>query len=112
MQTAQQFRTDAESFYDTEAVEKGYIVSKDRDGSCRTFPLITVSAVILELPALRSRICFADEIGNILAEQKKNAKNCPEKICIARIGESINFEEDKIVFKTEVTALSETYQPE
>jgi EAL domain-containing protein (putative c-di-GMP-specific phosphodiesterase class I)/GGDEF domain-containing protein len=108
----EQFRTDAESFYDVEAIEKGYIMSKDREGNCRTFPLITVSAVILELPAMRSRICSADEIGNILAEQKKNAKKCPEKICIVRIAERIDFEEDKIVFKTEVRALPEECRQE
>lgn len=83
-----QFQSDVESFYDPHAIEKGYIVSKDREnGGTKAFPLLTVSAVILELPAFRSRIYTTDEISRIMAKKKTEAKNCPEKICMARVGD-------------------------
>lgn len=69
-----QFRNDVESFYDTGAIERGYILSKDRDGREKAFPLMTISAVVLELPALRSRVYSTEEISNIMAAKKKRPK--------------------------------------
>jgi len=82
----EEFRKNAESFYDPEAIRKGYIVSKDRDGSDKAFPLLTVSAVILELPALRSSIASVEEVSRILAKYKKSAKQSAEKLHVIRLG--------------------------
>jgi len=88
--TAEEFRKNAESFYDPEAIRKGYILSKDRDGSDKAFPLLTVSAVILELPALRSSIASVEEISRILAKYKKSAKQSAEKLHVIRFGSKEN----------------------
>jgi len=90
MQMTKQFRNDAESFYDPEAIEKGYIVAKDRNGNNAVFPLLTVSAVILALPAGRI-VCSSEEISNLMAKNKKTAKNSPEKLCIISIGGSDDY---------------------
>ncbi len=85
---AGQFQSDAESFYDTEDIKRGYICSKDRDGREKVFPLLSVSAVILELPGLRSRVYSTDEISNIMAAKKKEAKKSPEKVSIIRLDDT------------------------
>ncbi|MFH0996469.1 MAG: bifunctional diguanylate cyclase/phosphodiesterase [Pseudomonadota bacterium] len=79
------FKNDVTSFYDSEAIEKGCILAKDRDGKKVCFPLMTVSAVILELPASRSFFYSVEEIGKKMADKKKAAKNCAEKVCVVRV---------------------------
>jgi diguanylate cyclase (GGDEF)-like protein len=79
------FQRDVESFYDSESIQKGCISAKDRDGQPTFFPLLTVSAVILEIPAGRSTVYSAEEIGKKMAKMKKTAKHDHEKICVVRI---------------------------
>lgn len=86
-----QFRNDVESFYDQDAIENGYIIAKDRKGNTTTFPLLTVSAVILYLPPHRTSVCSSEYISNIIAKKKKLAKNDSEKVCIVNIGDSNDF---------------------
>jgi diguanylate cyclase (GGDEF)-like protein len=81
---AEKFRRDVESFYDPDAIRCGYIDAKDRNGVPARFPLMTVSAVVLEFPALVARQSSADEIANLIAELKKEAKGLPGKIRAAR----------------------------
>lgn len=85
---ANQFKSDVESFYDSEAREKGFIVAKDREGRQTEFPLLTFSTVIIELPANRQRVYITDEISSIMAKNKKIAKNSNEKICLIRIADT------------------------
>lgn len=80
-----QFKTNAESFYDSDALKNGYIMAKDREGVNREIPLTTVSTAILELPAHMERQCSIEEVGNIIFKMKKKAKNSPTKFCIANI---------------------------
>ncbi|MGE0087526.1 MAG: GGDEF domain-containing protein [Desulfococcaceae bacterium] len=81
-----QFARDVESFYDPETREMGYMTGKDRNTGMNTrFPLLTVSAVILELPAARSQVYSTEKIANIMAKNKKIAKNSPDKICMEQI---------------------------
>ncbi|MCG8563765.1 MAG: GGDEF domain-containing protein [Desulfobacterales bacterium] len=68
------FKKDAESFYDRESMEKGYILATDREGVLRRIPLITVSVAVLELPPDVERYCSIEEAGNIIALLKKEAK--------------------------------------
>lgn len=81
----EQFRVDAESFYDAESRENGYVITEDRNGEKQRFPLITVSAAILELPASLLPVTNAEDIGNAIAALKKRAKNAPDNICIENI---------------------------
>ena len=82
-----QFKNDAESFYDPETIRTGHIVSKDRDGNQRSFPLMTVSAVLLVLPQKRLKIYSSEAISNVIAVLKKSAKDSPKRFCIASIDE-------------------------
>lgn len=81
------FKNDVISFYDPEAIEKGCILAKDRQGQKTCFPLLTVSAVILELPAHRSIIFSVEEIAKKMAQLKKKAKSSPENTCVVRFTE-------------------------
>jgi diguanylate cyclase (GGDEF)-like protein len=82
---AAKFRSNVESFYDHKAIENGGIETKGRDGRIRCFPLITVSAALLELPERVHRIYSPEEIGNLMAEMKKEAKRSSEKLCTASL---------------------------
>ncbi len=82
------FKNDVSSFYDSEAIANGCILAKDRDGRKASFPLLTVSAVILELPAPRSFIFSVEDIGKKMADKKKSAKKSVEKICAVRLNDA------------------------
>jgi diguanylate cyclase (GGDEF)-like protein len=82
---ARQFKASVESFYEKEAVERGCIRSRDRDGDLRCFPLMTVSSVVLELPARMHRIYSPEEIGALIAGMKKKAKTSPKKMAVASL---------------------------
>jgi diguanylate cyclase (GGDEF)-like protein len=75
------FRRDVESFYDPDAIGKGFILAKDREGRMRRFPLITVSAAVLILPAGVNRIYSPEEVGNLIAAAKQEAKGSADKMC-------------------------------
>ena len=79
------FKKNAESFYDKESMENGYIMAKDRDGVMRRMPLITVSVAVLELPAGVDRQCTIEDAGNIIAMLKKEAKHSPSGVAGAGI---------------------------
>ncbi len=81
------FKKNAESFYDRESMENGYILARDREGTLRRIPLITVSAAILELPSRVDRTCTIEDAGNIIAMLKKEAKNSGNGIAYASIME-------------------------
>ncbi|MBU2646636.1 GGDEF domain-containing protein [bacterium] len=85
-QLINQFKKDVESFYDQEALENGFVVSRDREGMEKKFPLLTVSAVIFLLPEDR-KVCTVEELGGYLALHKKEAKRSPSGICYANIEE-------------------------
>ena len=73
------FRRDAESFYDAEARDLGYIVGRDRDGTSRQFRLLSCSAALVALPA-GSRTALMDDLGSIIAGLKKAAKDSPDHL--------------------------------
>lgn len=76
------FKQDVKSFYSNVDLDHGYIISKDRDDVECKFPLLTVSAVIVELPKNRQKIYTIGEIGEMIASHKRQAKRSPEKyIC-------------------------------
>lgn len=79
------FKKDAESFYPQDAIERGYIIAKNREGVEGKIPLVTISAVILDLPKNVDRSFSPEEIGNIIAQLKKKAKGSTDKLCISCI---------------------------
>ncbi len=82
---ARQFTSDVESFYDTEAIQRGHIIANDRNGIPQAFPLLTVSTAVIFLPAGRERIFSTEEISKLLARGKKTAKARPDKIAVLRL---------------------------
>ena len=78
-----QFKRDVESFYDSESIQLGYIISRSRSGEKRKFPLLTVSAVVVELPSGQRDRLSMEHISNHIARHKKKAKLSPEGICIS-----------------------------
>jgi diguanylate cyclase (GGDEF)-like protein len=78
------FSSDAESFYDAETRQQGFMVAVDRDGVERKFPLLTVSAVLLMLDEDCSA-CTPDDVSQCLAKYKKIAKSAKSRRVVARI---------------------------
>ncbi len=79
------FARDVESFYDDATRKQGYIDGTDRQGHCLRFPLMTVSAVVIHLPAGRAP-CSVDEVGHQIALLKKQAKQSPNRLAIGSLG--------------------------
>ncbi len=80
----QEFTEGVKPYYDETDRTRGYIESKDRDGKVKIFPLLTVSAAMLEIPKHRSPLSM-DEISTTLAEMKKSAKGVQGGICAATV---------------------------
>ncbi|MGQ9805583.1 MAG: GGDEF domain-containing protein [Chlorobiales bacterium] len=80
----QEFTESVKPYYDEVDRTRGYIESKDRDGRSKYFPLLTVSAAMLELPKHRNSLSM-DEISTTLAEMKKGAKGTQGGICASTI---------------------------
>ncbi len=78
------FTSDAESFYDTEARRRGHIIAQDRDGHKKSFPLLSASAVLLEVTD-RCATRTVDDVSAAIALRKKDAKASPAKIALAQI---------------------------
>lgn len=81
----EKFAGDVRSFYNAEDLEQGYIIAKDREEKERKFPLMTVSAVVVQLPRERSRTITTEEVDTLLARHKKEAKQSPEKMVVTSI---------------------------
>lgn len=82
---ARQFTSDVESFYDPETIRRGCIAAKDRNGTLQAFPLLTVSAAVVFLPADRDRVYSTEEISKLLTRGKKSAKARADKIAVVRL---------------------------
>jgi len=70
----QRFTNSVREFYSQEDKENGYILSKDRDGTPKKFPLLTVSASII-IVEKNNKNKSINTIQSILSKQKKVAKN-------------------------------------
>lgn len=81
------FSLNAKDLYTAEDSAKGYIEVIDRNERLSSFPLLTVSAAVVLMPAGK-RSCGAENLGHILANIKKQAKNSAEKIAFASLCES------------------------
>ncbi|WP_373034778.1 GGDEF domain-containing protein [Sulfurimonas sp.] len=68
------FTNDVIEFYSQDDKNRGYILSKDREGNKKQFPLLTVSASILIIHEKTNKRSI-ENINNILSIQKKVAKD-------------------------------------
>lgn len=79
-----QFRSDAESLYDAETREAGGFLAKDRYGAMRSFPLLSVSGVVVAITAGPHGLT-PDAINATIADNKANAKGAADKLCVIRL---------------------------
>ena len=75
------FSFDAESFYDQETRQRGYITAQDREGHLKSFPLLSASAVLFVLPS-GCRDVSVDDVSSAIAAKKKEAKSAPNRLAI------------------------------
>ncbi len=73
------FARDAISLYDKEDRQRGFIITTDREGKERRFPLLSVSAVVLTLSSGERDVSLY-KLGKLLARLKKEAKASPDRI--------------------------------
>jgi len=78
------FRRDVESFYDDEPRRAGFIDGLDRLGNKVRFPLMTVSAALVHLPP-GSGGYSVDEVSQLIARLKKQAKDDPDRLASATL---------------------------
>jgi len=79
------FTGTAASFYDPAEVENGIYTAKDRNGTVKSFPLLSVSSAIIRIPE-GERQTTSDELSNVLASLKKEAKASETKIAYLDLG--------------------------
>jgi diguanylate cyclase (GGDEF)-like protein len=78
------FAHDVESFYDAKAREEGGIRARSRGGRQAFFPMLTVSAAIIHIPAGRPP-CSLDEISRLIAQVKKQSKSSDTGISVVSL---------------------------
>lgn len=85
------FRRDVESFYDPADRQKGYIVTNDRDGSMRRFPLLTTSVALVHWPRTKAARSV-ESLSRCIADLKKRAKASPQRIWYSTLDEPLQAE--------------------
>ncbi len=81
----QRFDEEIIKFYNKEDIEKGYILSKNRQGESLTFPIMTISIGVLD--SVKSPVDNYIQVGEVIAELKKFAKTFKEsKMVLDRRG--------------------------
>ncbi len=86
-QIVQKFREDAVSLYDMRDRTRGHILAHDREGIERRYPLLSVSAAVLHVPADSGPIDL-EEVGVLFAGLKISAKRAPSGIASLRVGDT------------------------
>lgn len=84
-----EFRHQAESLYDAKHREDGFIVSKDRAGIERKFPLLNCSVAVLHLPRGLS-VDDQELLWRQIAMMKQHAKEMPNGIATTTFGQDFN----------------------
>ncbi len=78
------FEDNAREFYSQEDKQNGFIITKDRAGNQKKFPLLTVSASVLFLH-INKQSYHSSCVNNILSLQKKTAKLERNHLCISSL---------------------------
>jgi diguanylate cyclase (GGDEF)-like protein len=97
------FRSHARKHYDQNDLEKGFILSQDRNGQPREFPILSVSSAILEiLPGERN--FNLENVSAVLFKLKKNSKKSKNFLSCASMmvdGEATPCCTDKEILKSD-----------
>jgi len=80
----EKFESDVKQFYSDEDRKDGYIISKDREGKKKKFPLLCVSASII-LITEKTEDRSVENMNAILSLQKKVAKSEPKHIALSSV---------------------------
>jgi len=91
---AWKFKNNAESFYDKETIDRGFLEVKGRTGNTERIKLITVSIAILQLPPKIRREYSLEKLSGIIATLKKEAKESVSGIARANISELAGMKTD------------------
>lgn len=78
------FKSNVKELYLPEDKERGYIISKDREGRENRFPLLTTSSAVLHLPA-DERAHSVEDLSPIFGQLKKSAKKSSDKLAMASL---------------------------
>ena len=92
---ALRFKKSAESFYDPQILQQGFLTAKNREGKTSQIPFITVSVAVLKLPRDKKRNCSIEVAANIIARLKKEAKQSMTGIIMADIMEIMKSESNR-----------------
>ncbi|MGE4319056.1 MAG: GGDEF domain-containing protein [Deferribacterales bacterium] len=87
-QIIKDFSDSASAFFDAKEVMAGKYTAKDRSGEIKDFSLLSVSAAIIRLPEGK-RDSTSDELSNILAKMKKEAKQSETKTAFIDLGSNM-----------------------
>jgi diguanylate cyclase (GGDEF)-like protein len=82
------FANDVESLYSSADRQAGGIRARDRFGTERFFPLLRVSAGVLQLPANRLHLT-SEMVEQQLAALKKSSKSASNGVAVGRLPESV-----------------------
>lgn len=78
------FANQARTFYSPEDQDRGFIISKDREGNEKKFELLSASASVLFVN-INNSSQYSNHINTVLSAQKKIAKADPIKICASSL---------------------------
>ncbi len=78
------FCSEITAFYDPESRARGHLEGVDRNGTKRSFPLMTVSIAMLELPPWSISLSF-DDVAPVISALKNNAKASGDHLCQASL---------------------------
>ena len=106
---AERFKKNAESFYDKDVIEKGFLEVKGRNGADEKIQMITVSIAMLQLPAKVKRNYSIDKLSEFIALLKKKAKISKSGIVRANIIELAKKEAEEN--DSHVNVFSDTVTP-
>lgn len=79
------FNEEAKKYYSKEDIDRGYIEAKDRDGNIRCFPLLKVSASILEIKKENKAGHSIEDISDMIFKIKKTSKLVSVDIAAASV---------------------------
>ncbi len=81
---SERFRHDVESFYSEDDRKAGFVMLKDREGAVKKFPLLSVSAGLVQIEKPDELIVNA-AMDELFSKLKKGAKASPDRLCGAAI---------------------------
>ena len=78
------FTLDAKELYSKEDISNNYVILKDREGNSKKFPLLSVSAVVVNIAPNSQTVTFL-ELTKIIASMKKVSKMAENKLAVVSL---------------------------